>query len=241
MTLITLVPTLNRVKLLENFLKSVRDTETTTSGLILVDHNDFTANKEAYRNMNLPREWTYQYTDAITMGDKIRETKDLWEKYDAINILNDDHEIKTKHWDKKLLKKVDGTNFVTCNDRWMSPRKAAGATVFSKKLLDAVGIPIYPPGMQHLFIDDLWEAIGRSTGCWDIDHSVVIEHHNQLKDPSARDSTFTKVYGSGPDITKHPLWQSDQKAYQDFLQKHLLEVKNKVRVLRGMIPIQYVS
>jgi len=239
----TLLPTLNRTKLLTRFLQSVKDTETTTAGWVIVDKSDWMENLKAYEAIEMPKGWGYRLTNGVTMGDKIRE---VWDEVldvgtEWVNVLNDDHVIKTKHWDQKLLKKLDGTNFVTCNDGWMSPRKAAGATIFSMPLLKAVGIPIYPEGMKHLFIDDLWETIGKSTGTWDIDHSVLIEHHNQLKLPQERDSTFYEVYGRNPDLTQHPQWKNDNAVYRQWLQENLLEAKNRVRTLRGQITIKYVS
>lgn len=234
----TLLPTLNRLSLLQRFLDSAIECETSTPGLIIVDRNDYEKHKEKYESLRVPKEWKLTLTEAVKMGDKIREVWPQVKDSSWVNLLNDDHVIKTKEWDKKLISKLDGTNFVTCNDNWMSPRKAAGATVFSMKLLETVGIPIYPNGMQHLFIDDLWEGIGRATGCWEIDHSVLIEHHNQLKTPDRRDDTFHEVYGRGPDMTQHPLWQHDYAVYQNFIRLELLQTRNKIRVLRGQLPIE---
>lgn len=231
--MITVLPTLNRLKLLQTFLNSALECNTTTPGIIVVDTDDYSKNQKAYDSLAKPNGWTLYISNAVTMGDKIRETEHIWNKHDAVCILNDDHVIKTKDWDVKLLSKIDGTNFVTCQDNWMSPRKAAGATVWSIELLKTVGIPIYPPKMTHLFIDDFWEIIGKGTGVWDIDHSVTIEHNNQLKSPQERDSTFHKVYGTGPDLTQHELWKNDEKACQDFLKSEYLSIRNRIRKLRG--------
>ncbi len=241
--MITLLPTLNRTKLLKRFLDSAILCETSTPGLVIIDQVDWEKNKKAYEDLSAPDGWDFKVTSAVTMGDKIRE---VWPQVLAsgeksVNILNDDHVIKTKGWDKKLDAKIDGTNFVTCNDGWMSPRKAAGATVFSMELLETVGFPIYPPGMKHLFIDDLWEGIGYGTGVWEIDHSVLIEHHNQLRTPENRDSTFHEVYGKGPNLETHPLWQNDHKIYSDFMKNEYISVKNKIRLLRGQIEIKLNS
>lgn len=239
----TLLPTLNRISLLKKFVDSLNWAETTTPGLIIVDEQDYIKNEKGYNEVlgMIPENWAFTLTKAVKMGDKIRE---VWQQVldsgcSWVNLLNDDHVIKTKYWDKKLLQRVDGTNFVTCNDGWMSPAKAAGATIWSMELLKAIDVPIYLPGMQHLFIDDLWENIGRSTGCWDIDHSVLIEHHNQLKTPDQRDSTFYEVYGKGPDMTQNEMWKNDNKIFTDFMQKDYIHVRNKIRKLRGQIEITY--
>lgn len=237
----TLLPTLNRIRLLKQFLQSAIDCNTTTPGMIIVDENDYQKNKDHYDNLTMPKNWSVVKTKAVKMGDKIREVWPLVEKSGCkwVNLLNDDHVIKTKGWDRILEDRIDGTNFVTCNDGWMSPRKASGATVFSMGLLKTVGIPIYPNGMAHLFIDDLWESIGRSTGVWEVDHSVLIEHHNQLKTPDKRDETFGAIYGTGPNVEDGPLWKNDHAVYQSFMTNDFPEIRNKIRKLRGQIEINY--
>ena len=240
--MVTLVPSRRRPELLKNFIQSVVDTETTTDGLVIIDKKDYADNELAYLEIAklFPGGWKYKVTEpeVVTMADKLKRVWGDLDDYRAVNLLNDDHYIITKGWDQKLLAGIKGWNFITCNDNWMSPRKAAGATVWSKDLLDRVGWPIYPPGMTHLFIDDLWEAIGRATGCWEIDHSVTIEHRHPLKKESPVDDTFVKTYGSGPDLTKGELWQRDQQVYADILRDDLADIVDKVRGMAGLIPIK---
>lgn len=247
-TMITILPTLNRLKLLNNFLDSAIKSETSTSGIIVVDQDDWSKNEKHYLELFRPKDWNFEITKAVKMGDKIREVWHLVKNFNAVNLLNDDHLIKTVGWDQKLLKKIDGTNFVTCLDgKWedrstvmcSSPYLPSGATVWSMPLLEAVGIPIYPPGMKHLFIDNLWKDIGLSCGIWDIEHGVLIEHHNQLKKPNERDSTFRAVYGNGPNLNSAEDWDSDNKVYQDFMKNGFMEVRNKIRKLRGQLEITY--
>ena len=242
----TLLPTLNRLTLLKQFLNSAVEANTTTPGLILVDFQDYENNKLAYEDLRkfFPNNnWAYYFTQSIKMGDKIREVWPVLKELNVewVNVLNDDHYIVTKEWDKKLRAKLNGYNFVTCNDNWNTPLKAAGATVFSMELLETLDIPIYPPGMQHLFIDDFWETIGRATGCWDIDMSVLIEHRHALKGQSPQDDTFRSTYGTGQDLTKSEVWQNDQKVCHLYLKENLSTIVNRIRELKGLFPISYHS
>lgn len=235
----TLLPTLNRLKLLERFLDSAVACNTTSPGLVIVDENDWIKNQDKYQSLTMPKDWGYLISKGVKMGDKCREA---WENViksgsEWVCLLNDDHIIKTKNWDQILSKHIDGTNFISCNDGWMSPYKAAGATMFSVKLLEELDLPIYPPKMKHLFIDDFWEAIGRGNGIWEIDHSVLIEHHNQLRTPTERDSTFYEVYGRNQDLTQSELWKHDEQVYKDFMRTEYLTVRDKIRKLRGMTEI----
>jgi hypothetical protein len=223
-------------------VESLHSSETTTDGLIIIDKEDYRDNEKEYVKITLPAGWKYHITEPTVekMGDKVRAAWKRTKNYTAVNLLNDDHYIITKGWDKKLLKDINGWNFVTCLDNWMSPTKAAGATVFSKKLLDTIGWPIYPPNMIHLFIDDLWETIGRATGCWEIDHSVTIEHRHPLKGESPVDETFTKTYGDvKQDLSRGEVWQNDEAVYREIVTgPKFKEIIDQIRELMGLIPIR---
>jgi hypothetical protein len=59
----------------------------------------------------------------------------------------------------------------------------------------AVGY-IFPPGLHHLYVDDVWEAIGRESGYWTTDMDVMVRHRHVLKGDAAADETHKKVYGT---------------------------------------------
>jgi hypothetical protein len=136
-----------------------------------------------------------------------------------------------KNWDVKLRDRLDGKNFVSSNDRWMAPMKAATATAWSMPLLEALGWPIYPPGLQHLFIDDIFEAIGRGAGCWRICMDVVVEHRHVLNGRGAKDETHDKVYSQ-------KAWDRDHATFELFMKHDFQEVIKKVQALQGDIPMQ---
>lgn len=220
-----LVPSLNRPAKLREFLKSVIQAETTTPGLILIDATDYDKNNSAYLDLPMPEGWSIYLTGAhVSMGDKIRTCfNPSWE---WVGVLNDDHYVITKGWDQRLIKQLDGTNFLSTADRWTAPAKASGATIWSMPLLAALGFPVYPPGMQHLFIDDLWETLGRSTGCWKVDMHVVVEHRHALKDNKLIDETHMKVYSQSA-------WNKDQEIYREWVKNDMEKCITKIRELRS--------
>ncbi len=240
-----LLPTLNRIKKLQTFLNSAIENETSTPGLILVDEKDLDAHVAEYSSLKMPSNWDIFMTgDAITMGDKIRKVWPHLTNENWVGLLNDDHFIATKNWDQKLLKKLDGKNFIHANDNWRCPTIATTATVWSKPLLDCVDWPIYPPGLNHLYIDDLWTNLGKATGCWRPVMSVIVEHHHALKGEMEQDETFHKVYddyfaGNSRDTSVYELFMKHDfaptvqkiKAFQDELPgqryKPLNESSNK--------------
>lgn len=232
-----LLPTLNRIHKLHNFLTSAMVEDTCTPGLILVDKDDFEANRAGYdsikdTHLDVMRPlWRYRVTRGITMGEKVREVWNEIKDRNWVGILNDDHHIVTKHWDKKLLAKLDGKNFVSANDRWVAPRKATTATVWSMPLLECVGWPIFPPGLQHLFIDDVWEHLGRATGCWRPVMSVVVEHHHVINGRGKEDDTHHKVYNQ-------KAWDMDNAVFQNFMKHDFESTVQKIRALQDRSIVQ---
>ncbi len=179
-----LLPTLNRIAKLTVCVKSAVDAGTTVPALVLVDHDDYAANQAHYQkleNTAFPEGWRLCLTESRGMGAKVRE---VWPRVRAlpfVGILNDDHKIITQNWDKRLIKQLNGKNFVSCQDNYTAPSRAAGATLWSMPLLECVNWPIFPPQIEHLGIDDCWELLGRATGCWRVDLSVVVEHQRRRK------------------------------------------------------------
>ncbi len=232
-----LVPTRRRVSKLRNFLRSAIDAETETPGLLLIDHLDYTDNQRHYDKLEMPEGWRIQLTDAIGMGPKIREVWDLVKNCAWVGVLNDDHYIVTPAWDRRLILQLNGKNFITCNDRWNAPKRAAGATIFSMPLMEAFGFPMFPKQIDHLGIDDVFETIGKNTGCWEVDMSVIVEHHHAFKNQDAIDETHRAVYGSQPWVNAQgvpsPEAARTQAAFEDWVKNDAPGVVERVRKLRA--------
>ena len=84
-----------------------------------------------------------------------------------IGILADDLLPETINWDGALISQINGMNIVAANDGYQAPKQANEwrvgyiAALFVSR---AVGY-FTPPGMSHLFVDDVWETLGSDTGC----------------------------------------------------------------------------
>lgn len=219
-----LLPTLNRIKKLENFVLKAVEYGLSTPGLIIVDEEDYKANNSDYLTLVLPKDWRIVVTKAVTMADKVREVWFQIEDQDWVGILNDDHEPASLAWDQELIRRLDGKNFVSANDR--SPRTftlPVTATAWSMPLLKVIGWPIYPPGFRHLFIDDVWKTLGLQTGTWRIVAKSIVLHRHVLFDRNVEnDDTHKKVYS--PEA-----WQHDEQLYKKFLAEDYPEVVKKIR------------
>lgn len=192
MKALILLPSLNRPKLLKNFLESYVKTKATTPGLVLVDKQD--PSKEEYLKLDYPKEWTLVLTEGRSMADKINEVWNQFIDLDAVCILNDDHECITEGWDQKCLSAITGTNVIGTNDNYVAPRRLCGATWWSTKVIKTVGY-IFPTGISHLFIDSVWEFLCAKAQCANILMDIIVQHNHAFKDPnSVKDETHKKIY-----------------------------------------------
>ena len=243
----TLLPTRRRLSLLHEFMKSAVLACTSTPGLVLIDEEDYSDDQAEYDYMKreaFPENWDIIVTKAESMGDKVRE---VWHMVESnsnwVNILNDDHVIKTRHWDQKLLPWLNGKNFVSCNDGSMEfcHMLPAGATIWSMPLLKAVGFPIFPNNLQHLFIDNVWKIIGENTGCWYKEMKVTIDHVHALKDKSKQDETFHMVYDDYFRGQKDPTQKcSDQLIFEAFMQNNLEQTVARIKKFQSSEDFEFV-
>jgi hypothetical protein len=213
---------------------------------LIIDEEDHLKNKTQYtnlfKNLYVPKRVKTKITKAKGMGPKVRE---VWPevieavktyKTPWVGLLNDDHVCITENWDRRLIEQLNGSNFITCNDHWRAPQRAAGATLWSFKLLEEVGWPIFPPQIDHLGIDDVWEQLGRWTGCWKVDMSVVVEHHHVFQDPDKRmDDTHARVYGRG-NFFNSDAQRDTQKRLEKFKEELWQVTLDKVRAFRKDLP-----
>lgn len=239
-----LLPSLNRPHKLKTFLKSLVDTKNEVEGMVLVDQKDFSLNNEAYvdiENNHLPKNWKLVVTKAVTMGGKCREiipTLDPKTKY--IGILNDDHFCKSEKCLEVLVSKLDGKNFVSANDGSINAfRLPVTATAWSTDLLRCLNWPIYPPFLEHLFIDNLWLQLGQATGCWRMVASAIVEHHHVLFGKAEEDETHRKVYGAEFKNGKPgETWAKDQANFNQFMQTEFHLAVAKIKEFQDWLPGQ---
>lgn len=198
-----LLPSRRRPEALKAFFKACAATAMQTGGLVLIHKDEMEELKDAYMAISLPENWHWYTTESEGYAAKCQEflsdktvAKDITD-WDWVGILADDLEPESLHWDESLIAKVNGHNLVAGNDGWQAPKRIHSAIVFSKPLLDAVGY-FSPPGMAHLFIDDVWETLGHDTGCitWAMD---IMVRHRHASITGQMDSTVEKVKSFWPD------------------------------------------
>jgi hypothetical protein len=179
--------------------------------MVLIDRNDFMDNQDAYMALtNVPLGWHFEFTNGETQGEKIAEVWDDVKHCSWLGLIGDDCVPETPGWDKRMVAALDGANIVSCNDGWQAPKRIANCWIMAGDLVRLVGY-IFPPGMQHLYVDDVWETIGRNAGCWRVLMDVKVAHRHVFKNEAEADETHRRVYGDG--TMQDGMWPGDREAF----------------------------
>lgn len=232
-----LLPSLGRPASLERFFAAYRVTGGSTPGMVLIDAIDWAAHPE-YTAIKLPAGWTFRVTDQanVTQGDKVRE---VWPEIRGagwFGLIGDDCVPETPNWDRRLVSQLERNLIVSCDDGWQAPRRVANCWVVAGDLVRAVGY-FFPPDLHHLFIDDVWETIGREGSCWHCDMSVRVVHKSALRGDVPIDETHRVAYGdgfqngTGPDRV-NGLWAGDELAFSRW------KAKENVRCVSAAIALR---
>ena len=204
-----LLPSRNRPESLRRFFDAYKKTKATMPVLILCDQTD------AYALHPLPENFQSLIVSGDCFADAMSEGYEWWCKQNGepewIGWLADDNVPETEHWDAKLLEHVKGWNVVNSNDGWqanadITKGRLHGAVVWSGGLLRAVGY-MFPPRLKHMFTDDVWESLGRETGCWQTVMGVMVRHVHASK-VGAHDETERHT---------NKFWDNDEAAFKEWL------------------------
>jgi hypothetical protein len=213
-----LLPSKGRPANLKRFFAAYHATGGLTPGIVIIDKADAEANAEAYGELSqlMPLGWTWAVTEGVTQGEKLAE---IWHQVKDcawLGLIGDDCVPETPGWDKTMIGALDGANMVSCDDGWQAPKRAGNCWVMAHDLIAAIGY-IFPPGLHHLFVDDVWEQLGREASCWHVLMHVKVAHRHVLKGEAPADDTHRAVYGSNTSDPQGGLWAGDAAVYQDWL------------------------
>jgi hypothetical protein len=193
-----LIPSRGRPQKLARLMAALKDSECTTPGLVIIQHHE----TAAYGEVPLHLGWQLVAVDPESQGDKIRAIWPRLHYLDWIGLGGDDQIPITAGWDLRLIKALNGSNLVSCNDDWTihgderhPAGRIAGFVCFSGPLLRAIGHQVFLPGMHHTCFDDAYEHLDRLEPCRAILHDVLIKHRHYANSTDVpRDETYTKAY-----------------------------------------------
>ncbi len=193
-----LLPSKGRPENLRRFFEAYRATDGSTPGMVLVGRADFAEHRLAYDELidNPPLGWWLKVTEDESQGDKIREVWDEVKDCAWLGLIGDDCVPETPGWDRRMVEALAKASIVSCNDGWQAPTRVANCWIVDGEMLRRVGY-FFPPGLHHLFIDDIWEEIGRETVRWRCLMDVMVRHRHVMKGEAAADGTHRAAYGQG--------------------------------------------
>ena len=120
-------------------------------------------------------------------------------------MISDDHLPETEGFEDRLVNAAGRWGIASSNDGWQAnqdPKKSRmhGAVVFGGDFVRSMG-GMVPDGFKHLYIDDVFEKIGRSLGNWRVLMDVMVRHDHPKRYGQKMDATHSSV--NCPEIQQH--------------------------------------
>ncbi|HYD64495.1 MAG TPA: hypothetical protein VED21_03415 [Azospirillum sp.] len=155
--------------------------------------------RPAYERLPLPPGWTLMLVPAGTTGSSevFRQAFRRFPDRPWYGNIADDNGIGTAGFEQALVSAAGGWGIASANDGWQARAdvmvgRMHGATVIGGELMRALGYWA-PEGFHHLFLDDVWETIGRELGVWRTLMDVHTPHHHPVNTGQAMDATHVIV------------------------------------------------
>lgn len=149
-------------------------------------------------------------------------------RFRAIGFMGDDHRPRTIGWDVELTVALGrlGTGLVYGNDL-IQGAALPTAVAMTSDIVAALGYMV-PPGMVHMYLDNVWLELGRRLGRLQYLSHVVIEHLHPIAGKAEWDDRYREVNSDAQ-------FASDRAAFEDYVQHRLESDVVKVNEMIGMI------
>lgn len=144
----------------------------------------------------------------------------------AIGYLGDDHHPATRGWDSRYVNTLRelGTGIVYGDDLIQGedlPTQVAMTT----DIVAALGY-LAPPGLVHMYCDNVWKDLGHGAGCLTYLPDVIVRHDH----PSAGNAAWDDSY---LDSNSAERYAADRDAYTRYRTEQLHHDIQKVKQLRA--------
>jgi hypothetical protein len=166
-------------------------------GAVITDADDDSPFE--YQAIRYPAGWAHLVLPPGTPGiaESIRAAYRCSPNESWYGLISDDNTVETDGFEAALVEAAGEWGIASANDLWqaredVSVGRMHGATVFGGELVRALGWWV-PDGFSHLYIDDVWETLGRHLGNWRTLMDVVTPHHHPFKTGATPDETTARV------------------------------------------------
>lgn len=225
------IPSRNRPEKCQALLNVMVERGMTGNGVVGIDADE--PQMAAYEKLNLPLGWRLMiaYNGAGGAAEIFRVCFRQFPDEPWYGAIADDNAVQTDGFEQALVSAADSWGFANANDLWQARENVLqgrmhGAVVFGGQLLRALGYWA-PDGFSHLYVDDVWETLGRSLGNWKTLMDVVTPHDHPWKNGGAMDETVAQA--NSLETNQH-----DKKAYENW---RVNQAESDVlKVLRAQFP-----
>lgn len=133
--------------------------------------------------------------------------------YDIVAVFGDDNVCRSMRWDAEVEAAMPPLGVVWGNDLYQRGRLATAPFVDSR-IIQHLGW-MAPPGVEHLFVDNTWMAIGAHFGTLTYLPDVIIEHAH----PYAHKASWDAVYRAANAETQYA---TDRAAFEAWCDDRLV-------------------
>lgn len=183
---------------------------------------------QAWENNPVPNLQVMQIPDATCSADVYRYIYEIAERQKAewLGITADDVWPETDNFEQELVKTLSEPyiEIVSANDNWQAPKRMHGAVVFDGGFLRDLGF-LAPPGFKHMYVDDVWETVGRDLKNWKVRMDVVTDHRHPGKNAAEYDEHYKK---NDQDLA------AGRKVFEQWLKEHRSDLIQRLGEMRGI-------
>lgn len=186
-------PTRQRVKTAEKMLSSFLHTTSSATGIIFCldeDDPDLIKYQELFYNRA-----AYAISKRGRLIAKSNQIFLALPHYSFYHQSNDDFIYKTHHWDKILMKAIDEKFYgsgIAVGDDGIQSNGFPVVNITSGIMLRAAGW-FHLPTLTHLYGDNVWNAIGESTGRMIYLKNVSVEHRHVMNKKAEEDVIYKET------------------------------------------------
>jgi len=226
--MLVIVPSRGRPHNVDKLIESMMATRTGNSSLLVVVDSDDTSLRR-YEELDWPK-WARLVIQSPrrigpTLNDFAVAAPSFNDQVDIIGFMGDDHRPRTVGWDsiiEQAMKNQDGTGFVYGNDL-LQGSMLPTAIFISSNIVQSLGY-MCPPGMQHMYLDNVWKLWGERIHRLTYLNDVIIEHMH----PVARKAEWDDGYAI---VNSGEMYQSDERRMNEYILEQLEEDVKKMKEL----------
>ena len=134
----------------------------------------------------------------------------IHEDYETLSCIDDDTVVETDGWDLYLALPLKAKGYgVSWGNDGIHQGQIPTKWTMTTNIVSSLGF-IAPPGLIHLYVDNLWHRIGEVLNSAHYAPSVLMTHHHWINKKAPMDATYAE------NNTKE-VWAHDEKVFTEYI------------------------